>query len=210
MSGAIDRHVQRPVVFHAHAGLPREELMARLHDALRPISGAALAVAEIITGRQVVLYFAVGNIVARSLPDGPERNVVSHFGTLGHDVRRIQAFQYPWPPRATLVLHSDGLTGRWALEDYPGLAVRDPLLIAGVLYRDHARENDDCTVVVVRGRKRCISSLSTLRKRNSSSGATNNAATKMTLGAISASMVSPCRRCERTTSRFSATPSVMV
>ena len=51
---------------------------------------------------------------------------------------------------ALLVLHSDGLASHWALEDYPGLALRHPGLIAGVLYRDLDRGTDDVTVVVIR------------------------------------------------------------
>jgi hypothetical protein len=50
------------------------------------------------------------------------------------------------------VLHSDGLSARWSLEDYPGLAERDPALIAGVLFRDFGRDRDDAVVVAVRVR----------------------------------------------------------
>ena len=49
-----------------------------------------------------------------------------------------------------LVMHSDGVSARWSLERYPGLAVRDPSLVAGVLYRDFCRGSDDATVVAVR------------------------------------------------------------
>jgi hypothetical protein len=47
-------------------------------------------------------------------------------------------------------MHSDGLLNHWTLERYPGLAARDPLLIAGVLYRDFSRRRDDVTVVIAR------------------------------------------------------------
>ncbi len=49
-----------------------------------------------------------------------------------------------------LVLHSDGLSSSTGLETHPGLALRDPSLIAGVLYRDFGRRNDDATVVVAK------------------------------------------------------------
>jgi len=49
-----------------------------------------------------------------------------------------------------LALHSDGLDTRWNLHQYPGLSVRHPSLIAGMLYRDHCRGNDDVTVLVAR------------------------------------------------------------
>jgi len=49
-----------------------------------------------------------------------------------------------------LVLHSDGLVSHWSLDAYPGLAARDPSLIAGILYRDFTRGRDDVTVVVAK------------------------------------------------------------
>ena len=49
-----------------------------------------------------------------------------------------------------VVLHSDGLSSRWNLGTYPGLARRHPMLVAGVLYRDFGRRTDDAAVVVVR------------------------------------------------------------
>jgi hypothetical protein len=47
-------------------------------------------------------------------------------------------------------MHSDGLQSRWNFEPYPGLVMRHPAIIAGVLYRDFARGRDDLTVAVVR------------------------------------------------------------
>jgi hypothetical protein len=49
-----------------------------------------------------------------------------------------------------LVLHSDGLSSSASVESRPGLALRDPNLIAGVLYRDFSRGSDDSTVVVAK------------------------------------------------------------
>jgi hypothetical protein len=36
------------------------------------------------------------------------------------------------------------------MESYPGLMSRHPSVIAGVLWRDHRRGNDDSTVVVAK------------------------------------------------------------
>jgi hypothetical protein len=36
------------------------------------------------------------------------------------------------------------------LSDYPGLAAHDPAIVAGVVYRDFSRGNDDATIVVAR------------------------------------------------------------
>lgn len=137
-------------VFRDQAARPLEEIVQRLHEELRPTRGAAVAIADIDPARHLVRFCGVGNIVGRIFSETGDKHLVSMFGTIGHDVRKIQPFQQAWPPRATLVLHSDGLGTHWKLDDYPGLAMRHAALIAGVLFRDHARGRDDCTVVVAR------------------------------------------------------------
>jgi hypothetical protein len=49
-----------------------------------------------------------------------------------------------------LILFSDGLASGTGLQARAGLALRDPSIIAGVLYRDFARGIDDATVVVAK------------------------------------------------------------
>ena len=137
-------------VFRAHAAEAIERLMQRMHDALRSTRGAAGAIAEVLPERRLLRYVGIGNISATiEMPDG-SRSLVSHNGTLGAEVRRIHVFEYPWPEEARLVMYSDGLGSRFSLADYPGLRSRDPSVLAGVLYRDHARGRDDVTVAVLR------------------------------------------------------------
>ena len=125
-------------------------LMERMHLALRPTRGAAAAVADVDVAARVVRYAGVGNIAATVWgPDG-SRSLVSHNGIVGHEMRKVQRFEVPLPPRGLLVMHSDGIATRWQLEKYPGLALRDPAVVAAVLYRDFCRGRDDATVVVAR------------------------------------------------------------
>jgi anti-sigma regulatory factor (Ser/Thr protein kinase) len=126
--------------------------VARLHEALRPTRGAALAIAEIDLDAQVLRYCGLGNIVGMLAGDTVPRHLVSHNGTAGHEMRRVQEFTYPWSADAILLMHSDGLATHWRLEEYPGLLLRSPALIAGVLYRDFKRGRDDATIAVVRQR----------------------------------------------------------
>lgn len=75
---------------------------------------------------------------------------MSHNGTAGLELRRVQEFSYDFAPGALLLLHSDGVSARWDLGRYPGLAARDPAVIAGVIYRDFTRVRDDAIVVALR------------------------------------------------------------
>ena len=137
-------------IVREHPSAPPAEIVQAAHGALRATRGAALAVATIDRESPLVRYAGVGNISASIVSDGGVRNLASHNGIVGHQMHKVQEFTYPWPTRATLVMHSDGLSARWRLDAYPGLVLRDPALIAGVLFRDFARGRDDATTVAVR------------------------------------------------------------
>ena len=131
--------------------LSPKALLLRVHQALRSTRGAAVAVARIDSQRGKLTFAGVGNVSARIYAGSESRqNLVSLNGTAGHQCERIQEFSYAWPGDGLLVLHSDGLSTGTGLESYPGLAARDPALIAGVLYRDFFRGRDDATVVVAK------------------------------------------------------------
>jgi len=121
------------------------------HAALRSTRGAALAIAEIDFEQQSVHFVGVGNIAASIHSFNEHHNLVSYNGTVGHEVRKIQEFTYPWYPNGLLIMHSDGLSTQWRLDRYPDLSQKHPSLIAGVLYRDFNRDRDDVTVLVARG-----------------------------------------------------------
>lgn len=148
--GAADASRAASDLFHAHAQRSPAELLELLHGGMRSTRGAAIALAEVSAATGEVRYAGVGNIAGQILGAGSGRSLVSHNGIVGHEVRKIQEFCYPWAAGDLLVMHSDGLGTRWGLEEYIGLGARHPALIAGVLYRDYARGTDDVTVAVVR------------------------------------------------------------
>ena len=139
-------------VFGERASLGPVEIIQAAHAALRSTRGAALAVAQMDPDRGEVRFAGVGNISGTiiGLSDDKSISMVSHNGIVGHTIRKIQEFTYPWAPGSLLVMHSDGLATQWQLSRYAGLATKHPGLIAGTLYRDFKRDRDDVTVVVVR------------------------------------------------------------
>jgi hypothetical protein len=137
-------------IFRQSVGLGPVAILQDAHAALRATRGAAVAVAEVDLDARALRYAGVGNIAGCVIADGASRSMVSHNGTLGHQAHKFQQFDYPFPEGALLVMHSDGVVSRWNLDPYPGLAQRDPALVAGVLYRDFQRGRDDVTVVAAR------------------------------------------------------------
>jgi anti-sigma regulatory factor (Ser/Thr protein kinase) len=139
--------------FLAHPTLPLVALLETMHLALKPTRGAVAAVASVQPEAGTVRYAGIGNVAGAVWNGDRTQRLVSMSGTLGHMVTTLREFSYTWPADGVLVLHSDGLQTRWSLDDYPGLALRDPSLVAGVLYRDFTRGRDDVTVVAARPRE---------------------------------------------------------
>ncbi len=134
----------------AHAEAACTDIVERMHRALMPTRGAAVAVARIDEAARTVRYVGVGNISGVLVTAQGARHMVSQHGIAGHVAPRIREFTYDFTGNPLLILHSDGLTSRWDLAAYPGLAAQHPSLIAGVLLRDQRRGRDDAAVVAVR------------------------------------------------------------
>ena len=127
-----------------------DALLGDLHLGLRATRGAAISVAKIEQSRGLVTFSGIGNVAGALIVDGGVKRMVSRNGTVGAVARQIMGFQYPFKGDALVILHSDGLASNWSLDKYPGLAQRDPALIAALLYRDFGRRRDDALILVVR------------------------------------------------------------
>ena len=141
---AVQAFVREP----ASAGTA--DVLQGIHRALGHTRGAAAAIADVSRDRQIVRFSGIGNIVGAVCFVGETRHAVSNNGTLGHRVQQFREYQYPWRADGILVMHSDGLSARWSLDHYPGLRLRDPSLVAAILYRDFCRTRDDATILVAR------------------------------------------------------------
>jgi anti-sigma regulatory factor (Ser/Thr protein kinase) len=126
------------------------ELMEAMNHALKPTVGAVTGLVEIARKAETLSFIGVGNIEGRIYNGEETKRLLSHNGTVGPALQKIRQWDYSWGPNALLILHTDGISTRWELENYPGLITRHPSLIAAVLYRDFRRERDDACIVVLR------------------------------------------------------------
>jgi anti-sigma regulatory factor (Ser/Thr protein kinase) len=128
-----------------------ETYLLAAHLALRSSRGAALAMTQVHLALGTLSYAGIGNIVGRVIcPTGLSKSLLSHNGIVGVEMPKPQQFEHPWQNGDLLVMHSDGLSERWKLEGYAGLAHADTAVIAAVLYRDAKRRRDDTTILVAR------------------------------------------------------------
>lgn len=137
-------------VFHEIPNRAPEIILKEIHLALAKTRGAAISIAEILHEPGILNYAGAGNISTVAYCSGKTKSLVSMNGTVGHAVARFQQFTYPWESNSTLIMHSDGLTTRWNMDTYSGLASRHPALIAALFFRDFTRGRDDATILVTR------------------------------------------------------------
>jgi anti-sigma regulatory factor (Ser/Thr protein kinase) len=137
-------------VFRDHATESCEDILARVHRALMPTRGGAVAIARVDRAAKIVRFVGVGNISGTLVTGDRPHHMVSHNGIAGHVAPRIREFTYPFSGNPLVILHSDGLSSRWNLSAYPGIMLQHPSLAAGLLFRDFRRGRDDASVVVAR------------------------------------------------------------
>jgi hypothetical protein len=124
--------------------------LVALDAAMHDTRGAALSVVSIdVTGRRAH-FSGTGNVDGRVLSGGTTEHLVPQNGIVGHGMPAPRSMNLSWPAGARLVMHSDGILPRWRLDAYEGQTPLHPALLAGLIYRDFARDRDDATVLVLR------------------------------------------------------------
>jgi anti-sigma regulatory factor (Ser/Thr protein kinase) len=149
---AAEASTAATLAFRSSGEQSPERLVELMHRALRGTRGAAVAVARVDFKDFHVRFAGLGNIAGAVAAAGKWQAMVSHNGTAGHEARRVREFLYPWNPESVIVMHSDGLSTNWNLAAFPGLTLRHPSVISGVLYREAARDRDDACVIVGKSR----------------------------------------------------------
>ena len=139
-------------IVREHVDAAPAAIIQAAHGALRATRGAAMAVADLRPASGEVRFAGVGNIAGSIVGRDGTKSMASHNGTVGHSMTKVQEFSYAYPADACVIMHSDGIQTRWRLDAYPGLQLRHPALVAGVLHRDFLRGRDDATVLALRTR----------------------------------------------------------
>ena len=136
----------------APAAGPRD-VLEYIHERTRHTRGVVAAIAELDRIRGIVRFAGIGNIAATvttpsAANSGARRAMVSMPGIVGQQRIQVREFEYALAPDALVILHSDGLTDRWSLDTYPGLATRSAVVIAATLLRDAGTRRDDAAALV--------------------------------------------------------------
>ncbi|MEU4738498.1 MULTISPECIES: hypothetical protein [Streptomyces] len=135
--------------FHDSPALPLPRLMTAVHQALRGTRGAAVGLLRRSADGSVE-HCSVGNVRAYVLGrDGVRHRFGAQPGVVGWNMPPPAAQRLPDALDGTLLLHSDGVDGRWAHSPGPGLTGLPAPLLPVVLAHAHRAARDDVTALAV-------------------------------------------------------------
>ena len=128
-----------------------EGALAVLHESARGTRGAAAAVAWLDTRTLEGWVAGVGNVRCR-LFGAVTRTVEFAEGVLGQRVRSPRPVSLALQPTDVLILFSDGVAGRFRLDDYPSLGLDPAPAIAFNVVKRFGKGTDDASCAVIRCR----------------------------------------------------------
>jgi hypothetical protein len=130
---------------------PIESLLA-CHRALRGTRGAAVAVARLDLAAGQINSAGIGNVDVQLWQNGRGHLIASDRGIVGAIHAAIHQFEQDLASPWCLILHTDGVSSRFSLDDISAKVGDQVQDLADAILLDHARELDDATVVVCRPR----------------------------------------------------------
>ncbi|MEJ0032861.1 MAG: SpoIIE family protein phosphatase [Bacteroidota bacterium] len=127
------------------------DILRGMHDHVRRTRGLVATVAVLDKKANSWSVCGIGNINTRMYTGVEYRTYMSYNGTIGLNIpNSMKATQIAVERNQHLVMCSDGITTRWNLNRYPYIFKYDPLLVAGAIYKDFSRGNDDASVFIAK------------------------------------------------------------
>jgi anti-sigma regulatory factor (Ser/Thr protein kinase) len=134
----VERHAERPMA----------SIFEGTDRACRGTRGVVMALAKFDWAEQTLTFGNVGNI--NVTVSGPEwTGFVVRRGVVGSNNPGVSVVTRDWDPTHTLVLHSDGISTRWKMNQIRKQRVEPAGAIANRLLEQYGKAGDDATALVV-------------------------------------------------------------
>ena len=122
-----------------------------IHSAIKKTRGAVINIICYDFQRKVWTTAGVGNIAVRMSGPVNFKNHMSYNGIVGHNIPNTMNDQeYVAEEYNQAMLCSDGIKTRIDMARYPMMYKYDTSILAAAIYKDHARRNDDMSVVIAK------------------------------------------------------------
>ncbi|MGD8978237.1 MAG: SpoIIE family protein phosphatase [Gammaproteobacteria bacterium] len=126
-------------------------VMTRLHQHLKGTRGAAVGLCAFDESTGCIEYVGVGNTAIRRMGKA-ETRLVSKDGVVGQSMRSLLPQTMQLEAGDLIILHTDGVSGRFTVEDYPGASHHSPEEVARNIVKRYGKDHDDAACIAVRYR----------------------------------------------------------
>jgi anti-sigma regulatory factor (Ser/Thr protein kinase) len=127
------------------------ETIRFIHNSIKKTRGAVMNIVGFDLEEKTWSTTGVGNIQARLFGPVNFKNHMSYNGIVGHNIPNTMNEQvYPSEEFNQVMLCSDGIKTRIDMARYPMMYKYDLTVLAAAIYKDHARRNDDMSVVIAK------------------------------------------------------------
>lgn len=134
----------------AHPALGPADSVRACHQALTGTRGAVISVVCLDLLAGVLRFAGIGNVEVQLWQRGRVEHLMADRGIVGAVMRTMREVSYPLDTDWVLVLHTDGIRGRFDLAALPAFQQRNMANLATGILTEWWRSQDDATVVVAR------------------------------------------------------------
>jgi anti-sigma regulatory factor (Ser/Thr protein kinase) len=123
-----------------------------LNNDLKKTRGAVITVVYLDFLNKQIIYSGIGNIAMKVVSPIRTQGCFSYNGIVGHIMPAVlNNHVLQWDEKNdVIIMHSDGLTGRWDIQKYPAILQHHSMVVCAALYKDHNRGTDDSTILIGR------------------------------------------------------------
>jgi len=127
------------------------ETIRFIHQAIKKTRGAVINILSYDYAKRMWSTVGVGNIAVRMSGPVNFKNHMSYNGIVGHNIpNTLNDQEYAADEYNQAMLCSDGIKTRIDMARYPMMYKYDLTVLAAAIYKDHARRNDDMSVVIAK------------------------------------------------------------
>jgi anti-sigma regulatory factor (Ser/Thr protein kinase) len=139
------------IAFKVFPDYSPSETIRFIHHAIKKTRGAVINITGYDFARKIWTTVGVGNIAARLSGPVTFKNHMSYNGIVGHNIpSSLNDQEYTAEEFNQVMLCSDGIKTRIDMARYPLMYKYDLTVLAAAIYKDHARRNDDMSVVIAK------------------------------------------------------------
>lgn len=123
-----------------------DQIILDLHAHLHTTRGIVAGLIKIDRATNRLFFCGIGNIEVKIISD-PPMHPASLDGIVGMNLRKAKKLEYQYNSLKAVILHSDGISSKFDLADYPTV-LEHPQEVSEQILNEWGKKYDDATIVI--------------------------------------------------------------